>query len=46
MEANHNILQNYNEKAVIGGNRLEREGRKTFEAKSFNNWIKAVLIQN
>ena len=47
MELNQNghIQQNYDQMALMNVNKLQRETKETFELKSFNNWIKAVLIQ-
>ena len=47
MELNPNgqIQQNYDQMALMNVNKLQRETKETFELKSFNNWIKAVLIQ-
>lgn len=39
------VRQNYESKALTNINKEERETKKTYELKAFNNWIKAVLIQ-
>ncbi len=45
MDAREQIKQNYDEKAEISKDKLERESTRSYELKAFNNWIKAVLIQ-
>lgn len=44
MESVKDTKENYDEKAKINNNEVEREQKPTYEVLCFNNWIKSVLI--